>query len=668
MPRIHRNSRHHHASTVLAVSIVAAILAGCAHEKAQSDEPDGLSHLGTSAPHGAYPGDAAIDEEEADYDDAAVARQEALAGAPGTLEMERVPAPSRDFNAVVELSPSATRDSAGAPAEESKVASRSSRRKDARGSGRVGGAMKAKRGGGMAVSDEGYGYAPVAPPVAQPEPEWNTEAYDHVAENDFIAVARDPMSTFSIDVDTASYSNVRRFLESGSLPPVDSVRVEELINYFDYAYPQPQGKDPFAVISEVADCPWAPGNRLVHVGLQGKIIEDSKIPPRNLVFLLDVSGSMESPDKLPLVKQGMAMLVEQLRPEDHVSIVVYAGASGVVLEPTSGSDKRTILDSLDRLSAGGSTNGGQGIELAYKLAQSHFDAGAINRVILATDGDFNVGTTSQGDLVRLIEQKREHGVFLSVLGFGSGNLKDATMEQLADKGNGNYAYIDSLAEARKVLVEQAGATLVTIAKDVKIQIEWNPLEVESYRLIGYENRKLAHQDFDDDKKDAGEIGAGHTVTALYEVVPARGAGGEDGANLRYQSGRNTTAAAGSGELMHLKLRFKRPMGADSKLITFAVRDDERTLAQSSDDFRFAAAVAEFGMLLRDSQHRGKASFAQARKLAAGALGHDKGGHRSGFLRMIDMALALKGEPEPAQPVAVRKVADPVEYDPTPLMR
>jgi Ca-activated chloride channel family protein len=386
------------------------------------------------------------------------------------------------------------------------------------------------------------------------------------------------------------------------------------------------------------------------------------------VFLLDVSGSMESPEKLPLVKQGMAMLVEQLRPEDHVSIVVYAGASGVVLEPTSGADKRTILDSLDRLSAGGSTNGGQGIELAYKLAQAHFDAGAINRVILATDGDFNVGTTSQGDLVRLIEQKREHGVFLSVLGFGSGNLKDATMEQLADKGNGNYAYIDSLAEARKVLVEEAGSTLVTIAKDVKIQIEWNPLEVESYRLIGYENRKLAHQDFDDDKKDAGEIGAGHSVTALYEVVPARGADGQDGANLRYQSGRNTTAAAGSGELMHLKLRFKRPMGADSKLITFAVRDDERTLAESSEDFRFAAAVAEFGMLLRDSQHRGKASFAQTRKLAAGALGHDKGGHRSGFLRMIDMALALKGEPEPAQPVAVRKVADPVEYDPTPLMR
>ena len=363
------------------------------------------------------------------------------------------------------------------------------------------------------------GYVP-RPQASAPVAEADAEAYAHIVENAFARVTDHPQSTFSIDVDTASYSNARRFLEGGSLPPKDAIRVEEWVNYFSYDYPEPRGDAPFSIHSEVSVCPWNPDHRLVRLGIKGKTIAADKVPARNLVFLIDVSGSMQPENKLPLLKRGLAMLVRTLREQDHVAMVVYAGATGLVLPPTSGADQGRILAALEQLESGGSTNGGDGIRLAYAVAQRHFRKDAINRVILATDGDFNVGTTSHGDLTRLIEEKRQSGVFLTVLGFGEGNLKDSTMETLADKGNGNYAYIDSIAEARKVLVHEAGATLVTIAKDVKLQVEFNPARVSSYKLIGYENRLLAKEDFNDDRKDAGEIGAGHTVTALYEIVPA----------------------------------------------------------------------------------------------------------------------------------------------------
>jgi Ca-activated chloride channel family protein len=426
------------------------------------------------------------------------------------------------------------------------------------------------------MSDGGEGEA------GAPTADTHSEAYDHVAENAFIAVADDPRSTFSIDVDTASYANVRRFIEDGTLPPADAVRIEEMINYFEYDYRSPAGGDPFSMTAEVGECPWNEAHKLVHVGLQGKAVDNRDVPAQNLVFLFDVSGSMNDPDKLPLLKRGFGLLVDNLRPQDKVSIVVYAGASGVVLEPTSAAHKGDILAALDRLEAGGSTNGGAGIHSAYAMAQKGFVQGGINRVILATDGDFNVGTTTEGDLVKLIEDKRTSGVFLSVLGFGTGNLKDATMEMLADKGNGNYAYIDSLAEARKVLVEEAGGTLVTIAKDVKLQVEWNPAEVASFRLVGYENRVLAHADFNDDTKDAGEIGAGHNVTAIYEIVPA-GSGKAPTKkvdDLKYQGGGSLSAAADSGELMTLKVRYKEPEGGASKLLSFSVTDSDTKLAES----------------------------------------------------------------------------------------
>ncbi|MBX7080859.1 MAG: VWA domain-containing protein [Nannocystaceae bacterium] len=468
------------------------------------------------------------------------------------------------------------------------------------------------------------------------------EQYGAIAENAFVTVADDPRSTFSIDVDTASYSNMRRFLQDQQLPPADAVRIEELVNYFDYDYAAPEGRDPFSMTHEVSSCPWNDEHLLVHVGLQGKVIDAGEVPARNLVFLLDVSGSMNSPDKLPLLTRGLGMLVDGVRKQDRVAIVVYAGASGVVLEPTS--DKAEIRAALERLSAGGSTNGGAGIELAYRLAERNLIEGGINRVILATDGDFNVGTTSQSALVELIERKRASGVFLSVLGFGTGNLKDETMEKLADKGNGNYAYIDSIAEARKVLVEEGGSTLVTIAKDVKIQVEFNPKEVASYRLIGYENRKLAHTDFNDDSKDAGEIGAGHSVTALYEVVPV-GSGRSGVDPLKYQDNApSLSPAADTGELMTVKIRYKQPEGDKSDLLSFAVTSEDRSLDRSSDDFRFAAAVAEFGLILRNSEHRGDASFDEVLTLARKSLGRDGEGHRAEFVRLVELAQRLsRGE-------------------------
>ena len=483
----------------------------------------------------------------------------------------------------------------------------------------------------------------------------NTESYDHIVENDFLAVAKYPLSTFSIDVDTASYSNVRRFLAQGSLPPKDAVRIEELVNYFRYEYPQPTGQAPFSVTSEVGEAPWNAKHRLVHIGLQGKEMARGELPPQNLVFLLDVSGSMAEPNKLPLLKRSLGELIETLGEKDRVAIVVYAGASGLVLPSTPATERAKITDALERLEAGGSTNGGEGIELAYRTARKAMTRDGINRVVLATDGDFNVGVTSEGDLVRLIEEERKSGVFLTVLGFGMGNYKDATLEKLADKGNGNYAYIDTLSEARKVLVEEAGATFVTIAKDVKIQVEFNPKHVGAYRLIGYENRMLRNEDFNDDAKDAGDIGAGHSVTALYEIIPV-GVRAPSGSvdPLKYQTAGASSAAAASNELMTVKLRYKEPDGlvsgrrasrglpdgAESRLLSFTVDRAVRPLAETSENFRFGAAVAGFGMLLRDSKHKGSASWSTVSTLAKGAMGSDTDGYRRELLGMIDAAKRL----------------------------
>jgi len=449
----------------------------------------------------------------------------------------------------------------------------------------------------------------------------DTEKYDSIQDNPFVRVDVDPRSTFSIDVDTASYSLVRRFLTSQQRPPKGAVRIEEMINYFSYQYPAPSDGALFTVSTEVSEAPWATAHRLVRIGLRGKSIDMHERPASNLVFLIDVSGSMNDPNKLPLLKQAFRKLVNQLDERDHVSMVVYAGASGLVLPPTSGERKGEILAALDRLEAGGSTNGAGGIELAYQTAMQHFQKGGVNRVLLATDGDFNVGVTNQSDLVDLIQQKAKGGVFLSVLGFGGGNYADSTLEKLADKGNGNYAYIDNEKEAEKVLVKQATGTLVTIAKDVKIQLEFNPREVAAFRLIGYENRMLAHADFNDDKKDAGEIGAGHTVTALYEIVPAGAAvpgAAVDG--LKYQKPTAPSPSAQSGELLTVKLRYKDPDGDKSRLLEVPVRDSDTRLSAASTDFRFAAAVASFGMILRDSPHKGASTYTTARQLAEGALG------------------------------------------------
>jgi Ca-activated chloride channel family protein len=483
----------------------------------------------------------------------------------------------------------------------------------------------------------------VPPPVdAPPEPGHNAEAYDRIDDNNFHAVARHPLSTFSIDVDTASYSNVRRFLNEGKLPPRDAVRVEELINYFPYSYRPSNGDTPFATHVGVADCPWNAEHRLVRIGLKGREVPLENRPPCNLVFLIDVSGSMGDVNKLPLVKDGLKLLIEELRPRDRVAMVTYAGRSGLVLPSTPGEQKARILSALEKLESGGSTNGGEGIELAYKVAQQHMIKGGSNRVVLCTDGDFNVGVTDQGSLTRLIEDKARGGVFLTVLGFGMGNLKDATMEKLADRGNGNYAYIDNINEARKVLVEQMAGTLLTIAKDVKIQVEFNPAKAAAYRLIGYENRVLAAQDFNDDTKDAGEIGSGHSVTALYEVVPAGKAvpGGTVDA-LKYQAAARQSAAAATGELLTVKLRYKEPDGDMSKLVVMPVTDAGQKFDQANDDFRFAAAVAAFGMLLRDSPHKGGATFELVQELARGARGNDPQGHRGDFLKLVDTAQSLK---------------------------
>jgi len=463
------------------------------------------------------------------------------------------------------------------------------------------------------------------------------ESYDAVAENTWASPTNRPLSTFSVDVDAASYSNVRRFITGGQLPPVDAVRVEELINYFDYDYPNPRGRDPFSITTEVADCPWNPGSKLVHIGLQGRRIAVEKLPASNLVFLIDVSGSMNSPDKLPLLKSSFRMFVDQLRRQDRVAIVVYAGNAGLVLESTPGSDKEEILCAIDRLEAGGSTAGGEGIKLAYRIAQQNFLEGGNNRIILATDGDFNVGMSSDEDMVRLIEDKRRSGVFLTVLGFGQGNLKDSKMEKIADKGNGHYAYIDNIAEARKVLVNEMGATVLTIAKDVKLQVEFNPARVASYRLVGYENRVLQDRDFDDDSKDAGEIGAGHSVTALYEITLT----GRNGPRpLKYADKPVHEDARHSTDLLTVSFRYKEPTASESRLLSHVVADRNTRCAEASDAFRFSAAVAEFGMILRDSSQKGDATMRQVIALAKSARGEDEHGYRAEFISLAETAEAL----------------------------
>ncbi|MCA9215375.1 MAG: von Willebrand factor type A domain-containing protein [Planctomycetales bacterium] len=470
------------------------------------------------------------------------------------------------------------------------------------------------------------------------------DKFEPIVENAFLEVKSAPLSTFSIDVDTASYSKTRQFLmEANSLPRPDAVRIEELLNYFKYDYEEPETDDPFWANTEVAACPWQLKHRLVRIGLQGKTFPKEARPPTNLVFLLDVSGSMDEPNKLPLLRRSMKMLTEQLGENDRVAITVYAGAAGLVLDSTTADKQDEILGSLERLHAGGSTNGGDGIHLAYQTALDNFIKGGVNRVILCTDGDFNVGTTGTDELVRLAEEKAKTGVFLSVFGFGMGNHNDSMLEQISNKGNGNYGFIDNAREAKKSFVEQMTGTLVTIAKDVKIQVEFNPQAVSAYRLIGYENRMLAARDFNDDTKDAGEIGAGHTVTALYEVVPA---GVSDTTeipavdDLKYQKKLVPSEDASSGELLTLKLRYKQPDGDTSKLLTFPVNDSDASYAQSSKDYRFAASVASFGMLLRDSKYKGNATFDSVLELAAEGSRDSDDPYRAEFIEMVKKAKSI----------------------------
>jgi Ca-activated chloride channel family protein len=468
----------------------------------------------------------------------------------------------------------------------------------------------------------------------------NTEAYDPIDENPFLSTRTNPRSTFSIDVDRASYSNVRRFLTGGSLPPRDAVRVEELVNYFPYHYAEPSNDHPVAVIADVMRAPWQPEHRLVRIALQARHMSAASMPPSNLVFLIDVSGSMQDPNKLPLVQQSLRLLVNELRPVDRVALVVYAGQAGLVLPSTAGDRKELILDAIDRLSAGGSTAGGAGIRLAYDVAKQNFIRGGNNRVILATDGDFNVGASSDAELVQLIEQKRTEGSYLTVLGFGTGNVKDAKMEKLADKGNGNYAYIDNILEARKTLVHEMGGTLLTVAKDVKLQVEFNPARVAAYRLIGYENRMLRDEDFTDDTKDAGEIGAGHSVTALYEIVPVGAKSPvviRESTPLRYSADATPKGSRASDELLHVALRYKPPTSDKSIEIDQPLRDAD---AAPSSEFRFAAAVASFGMLLRHSPNAGKSNMEDVIAMAEGSMGADEFGYRAEFVRMARLALPM----------------------------
>jgi Ca-activated chloride channel family protein len=509
------------------------------------------------------------------------------------------------------------------------------------------------RAAGVSISESNnYAYAPIVEKDEEDKVDdswrynnnFNTEGYDHIVENPFLKVNDNPLSTFSIDVDAASYANVRRFINGGELPPAGAVRIEELINYFSYNYPQPQNDDPFSINTKISDCPWNAKHKLVLIGLQGKKISTENLPPSNLVFLIDVSGSMDEEDKLPLVRSSLKLLVDQLRPQDKVALVVYAGNAGLVLPSTSGDDKIKIKDAIDALDAGGSTAGGEGLKLAYNTAKKNFVKNGNNRVILCTDGDFNVGVSSEDELQTLIEDERQSGVFLSVLGFGTGNYQDSKMQLLADKGNGNHNYIDNLSEAKKVFVNEFGGTLFTIAKDVKLQIEFNPEKVQGYRLIGYENRMLNKEDFNDDKKDAGELGSGHTVTALYELIPTgiRDTMLKEVDALRYQKQPKAVKEnIFTDELVNIKLRYKKPDGDKSALIEHPLKDENIAFNATSDNFRFAASVAEFGMLLRNSQFKADADFQSVKKMAQSAAGNDPEGYRKEFIQLVKSAASLK---------------------------
>jgi Ca-activated chloride channel family protein len=490
---------------------------------------------------------------------------------------------------------------------------------------------------------------PALPPPSFKDPSFSSEKpggdeYSHKDDQPYKSPTSDPLSTFSIDVDTASYANLRRFIFNGQKPPKGAIRIEEMINYFTYDYIAPTEEDPhpFNVHTEMAPAPWDTKHQLLHIGLQGKRIDRSKLPPSNLVFLLDVSGSMRGPDRLPLLQQGLSLLIGTLRPQDRVSIVAYAGSAGVILPPTTGDQRQTILKALKSLRASGSTAGGQGIQLAYKLAQDHFEKEGNNRIILATDGDFNVGVSSQSALVDLIEEKRKTGIFLTVLGFGRGNYQDHKMSMLAEKGNGNYAYIDSLLEAQKVLVSEMGGTLFTIAKDVKIQVEFNPNRVKEYRLIGYKSRILAAQDFNDDKKDAGELGAGHSVTALYEIVPTGSASSSAGVDpLKYQKKSPTSD---SKEWLTVKLRYKHPKGTKSTLLTHVHTHALSDWKKTSENFRFSAGVTALGMQITQSKYKGKTSWDLISNLVKGAKGADENGYRAELMDILKKAKRLYGTP------------------------
>ncbi len=440
-----------------------------------------------------------------------------------------------------------------------------------------------------------------------PYEDFNTEEYSYIKENNFHIALTEPLSTFSIDVDNASYSNLRRFISYNQLPPKDAVRIEEMVNYFEYDYADPKGKHPFSITTELSSCPWNEENKLLHIGIQGKKLDYNDLRPSNLVFLIDVSGSMNDDNKLPLVKRSIKMLVNNLSESDKVSLVVYAGAAGVVLEPTEATKKDRIFKAINRLEAGGSTAGGAGIQLAYDLAVKHFIENGNNRVILATDGDFNIGASSSGELVRLIEEKRKSGVYLTICGFGMGNYKDSRMEDISNAGNGNYFYIDNVREAEKVFVKEMRANMFTIAKDVKIQVEFNPTKVKAYRLIGYENRVMENQEFDDDTKDAGELGAGHSVTALYEIVT--GSGKLETSSSRYVKNVPSELAS-SNEIVTLNLRYKPIEEEKSVLIVEHIKDKSIDWNKTSDNFRLSAAVAGFGMLLRDSEFKNTLNYAQ----------------------------------------------------------
>ena len=492
------------------------------------------------------------------------------------------------------------------------------------------------------------GNPPTNPDAWRYNNNYEREGYDAITENRFLKSTDNPLSTFSIDVDAASYSNIRRMLNSGNLPPAGAVRIEEMINYFQYDYAQPKKNDPFSINTEISNCPWNTKHRLVLIGLQGKKIPTENLPAANIVFLVDVSGSMMQENKLPLVKQSLKLLADQLRDQDKVAMVVYAGNAGLVLPSVSGEEKTRIKDAIDQLEAGGSTAGGAGIQLAYKVAKDNFIKNGNNRVILCTDGDFNVGTSSDAALEQMIEEERKSGVFLTVLGYGTGNYQDAKMQKLADKGNGNHAYIDNFQEARKVLVNEFGGTLFTIAKDVKLQIEFNPAKVQAYRLIGYENRMLNKEDFNNDRKDAGELGSGHTVTALYEVIPVGVKSDfiESVDKLKYQKETSTSNSSSTEEIMTIKFRYKKPDESISKLIEHEVIDEQVSVDKTSGNFRFAAAVAQFGMLLRNSEFKQSSTFESAWRLAKASLGDDPEGYRSEFLKLVKNAesLAIKQRP------------------------